>query len=311
METKRKEEIAFGAAASASVFISVFLFRFLAISGEEALFFPTRLPNMFLSASESLGFTGAVSEVLGMSTYFVVSMIPLSIGIGVLALYGSRSSESKKLAMAALIPPATVGIVVSGFTYTSIFFYLGIVLTGLILTGLGSTYSKELKKWVSFRTGYDAASRVLFVVSLFLMFGIFLQTATSIEEYRGEYVNNTEELISGFIGPQTVDVSAMSDEDIMSSLPQSYQEQLNQLPEEEREQALSEIRNQTQTGMGDTSVQIEGMIKDQLLQSERFMSLIDFVLFSTILVIGGVFMFLVKILYGPVAGFVTLIRKAV
>lgn len=311
MEAKRKEEIAFGAVASVFVFISVFLFRFLGVSGERALFFPIKFPNMFLSASQSMGFTGAVSEVLGMSADFVVSIVPLAMGLGVLALYGSRNGESKALTMAALIPPAAVGVILSGFTYTSIFFYLGVIISGLILTGLGSTYSKELKKWVSFRTGYDAASRVLFVIALFLMFGVFLQTATNIDEYRGEYINTTEELIAGFIGPQNLNVSGMSDEDLMSSLPQSYREQLNQLPEEEREKALSEIRNQTQTGMGDASAEIQGVIQSQLVESERFRALIDFALFTTILVIGGVFMFLVKILYGPVAGFVTLLRKAI
>lgn len=310
MEAERKEEIVFGASASAFVFISVFLFRYLGVSGKSALFFPIKLPNMFMSVSQSASFVGAASEVLRMSSGFVLSLIPLAIGLGVLSLYGSRHGENRVLAMAALIPPSIVGVIVSGFTYTSIFFYLGVVISGAILTGLGSTYSKELKKWVSFRIGYGAAGKVLFVVSLFLMFGVFLQAATNIDEYRGEYLNTTEDLITGFISPQNINVSGMSEEDIMSSLPQSYREQLEKLPEEQREKAISEIRNQTQAGMEDASVQIQSMIQDKLIQSQRFRSLVDFALFSTVLVIFGVFMFFVKVLYGPVAGFVTLLRKA-
>lgn len=309
METGRKRRIIFGSASSSLLFLSIFLFRLLEISANRAILFSLRLPNLFLKFSESLTFQGTVISIFSDFLKFLLPFLPIAVGFGVLALYGMRCGEDRKLALISVAPPSVAGLVVFNFSFPSIFLYAGVISSSLLITGLGETYSKELDRWGNFRVGTSSLGKVFLILSVLLTVGVFLHTGSNIDHYREEYRNVTQEVVAGLTSPESMNVSALSNQEVINNLPSKYREYLNSLPEKKRQKILSELRSKTSSQLKDVSLNAQKIMRYRFLQSEKFSSLVDFALFLTAIAIGGFLLFLSKILFGPVAGLVTLSNR--
>lgn len=298
----------FSTVSGLSFFVSVLLFNFFGLSSRGAILFPIKIINSFLS-SGSGAFVESSLEVLSNLAPFVLSFVPISVGFGLLALYGSKFGEDRKVGLGATLPVAVVGCVLSGFSFVSIFLYGAIILSGILITGYGGTYSEELDRWSSFRTGTSSLGKTFLLITVLLTLGLFLQTASGIDGYRSEYRNATNGIITDMTSPDNLNVSELSDEEFVQQLPKSYREQLNSLPESQRDEVISQMRQEAGSQVKTVSSSTGEVIKNRFLRSEKFSSLLDLTLFTVVLSISGLFYFLSKVLYTLVGGLVTLIGE--
>lgn len=303
----RRGRVVYGLSSSVPLLVGAFLFWFLDLSVQKAMTFSLRFPNIFMEISGSLTFQATVVSLLADFAKFLLPFVPIAIGLGILALYGKEHGGDKELGLICTVPAAVLGCIISGFSIPSLFFYGGLALSGLIITGYGETYSRELDRWKNFRVGTSSLGKVFLILSILLTVGIFLHTASNIQHYKNQYKNQTSKIIGKLTSPKNLNVSTISEEDIMNQLPESYRTYLNSLPEQERKKILSRMKEKMGSSTREISMNSQELIKQRFLNSERFSSLIELILFLTVIAIGGVLLFFSKIVYGPVAGLVTLL----
>lgn len=296
-----------------SIFLFVsgsLLFKFLNVSARRALLLPLKLPLIFLGASESLTFSSIIYQVLMPLFEFIVPLLPISIGFGLLALYGSNQKEDKKVAVFSILPASIAGILLSGFSPVSVLFYGALLLCSVLVTGYGETYSEELDMWKNFRTGTSSTGKIFLILSVFLTVGLVVNVSSNLEVYKGEYVNTSQDMLGKITGPENVNTSQISDQELVEMLPEKQRENLNSLPEDQRKEALSEMKEEMVSQQKTFSKGSQEIFAERILKSEKVSRLIEFSLLMTAVAIGGVFLFLSKVLFGPIAGLTTLLSRS-
>ncbi|MFP4045583.1 MAG: hypothetical protein ACLFS3_00810 [Candidatus Aenigmatarchaeota archaeon] len=257
--------------------------------------------------SASAGFQSAVISIFTELFTFLLPFIPLAIGFAVLVLYGMRENEDRKLALISTGIPAVLSFLLLGVTPAVLFLAIGLVAGGFMSTTLGEAYPKELEKMANFRSGSKAFGQIFLIVTILLTFGVFLQVGSNLEVYKSDYANATQEMASTVVNPESINTSSLSDEELVQQLPQSYQENLEQLSEEEREQVLDDLRNRTSEQTKETAINTREMMMDEMLESKGVASMLDLYIFLTILMVPGVLLFFRTIIFAPIAGLITLI----
>ncbi|MFB6215430.1 MAG: hypothetical protein ABEJ72_00445, partial [Candidatus Aenigmatarchaeota archaeon] len=169
-------------------------------------------------------------------------------------------------------------------------------------------YPKELSKWSNYRTGSKIATQIFFILALSLTVGLFIHTSMNSEFYKDQYVNTTEEVVTGVLNTETIGIESLTDEQIMSQLPQDTREQLESMSPEQRQRILENIRSRMEGRSGNITANVNQILANRVLETDRFDGMIEFALFSSILAIGGIFMLFEKVLYGPLMGLVTFLR---
>ena len=114
-----------------------------------------------------------------------LGLIFFVLGISVLSYHGytKNSQEPGKLAgivsavFALLLFPTLMGL----------FIAISVFVCCLYSPKLSSAYSKELKRWVFFRTGSNTTGRVLFVVNIIIFIGIFLTVLINQQTYATQF----------------------------------------------------------------------------------------------------------------------------
>lgn len=303
----KKIDVVYSVLSALLISSSLFLFRRLSISTKEAFSFSSHFPVIFMNYSASQGFLSAVVSVFADLFQFLIPFIPLSVGFAVLVLYGMREGENRKIALISTLVPALLSFLILGFTPVVLFFSISLVASGLLVTTMGEAFPKELEKMENFRSGSRAVSNVFLIVILLLTLGVFLQVGSNLEIYKSDYVNATEKMAGTVLSPVSTNMSSLSDQELIQQFPETYQKELESMPEEQRQKVLQEKREEISSQSENVAVDGKEAIVNQMTGSEGFLSLIDFYIFLTIIAVPSVLFFFRTIFFAPLAGLVTLL----
>lgn len=306
---KNQKEIVYGVASFVSFVLGFSLVRVLSLSSKKALLLSIGFADIFIDLAARMNFQQSVATVITDLLIFALPFVPMAVGFGVLLSYGMKHGEDKKLALAVLSLSSIAGLLITGATFTGLFFCVGVVSCGIFVTGLGEAYPNELKRWRNFRTGTKAAGKIFMLLSIALTIGLLVHTSQHIDFYRGEYKNTTREVITGAVTERAVNISALTDEQVIQQLPEDTKKKIHDLPEGEKEKIIDDFKKRLEQKRKKISTGIDSLLMERIFESQRFKATIEFALFSAVLAIGAIFFFLEKVLYGPVIGLVTYLGR--
>lgn len=122
-----------------------------------------------------------------LSPFYIVflGLIFFVLGVSTLSYYGYKKINQRAVSLlgvisalfALLLFPTLIGAFIAG----------SVLFCCLYASKLSNTYSKELKKWVFFRTGSNTVGKVLFVVNIIIFVGIFVAVITNQQAYAASF----------------------------------------------------------------------------------------------------------------------------
>lgn len=295
MDQEIKIKAIFGSISSIFSLLTVILFRYLEVTAEKAIMFPLRVPEIFFGQPNGLQYQELLFNILSEVLVFIVTFIPLTIGLAILALYGSKYGADKKLALAAQAPVVLIGLFVFNFSIVSVLIMISLIIVSLLVTGYGETYNEETKRWNNFRTGTKTIGKAFLIITIFLMFGILGYTSINVEHFESEIQDTTEGILANFM-----------EQDLMN---EAEQEAFSESSTDQELQELEEFDEEMIEQEQNMTSEIREEIEDEIYDSQMFTRFVQFYLFSSAFFIGGIVFFLAKIIYGPISGFVTLLNR--
>ncbi len=106
-------------------------------------------------------------------------------GISVLSYYGYKKNDSELGKLLGIV--SAVFSLLLFPTIMGAFIAVSIIFTCIYSPKLSNTYSKELKKWVFFRTGSNTAGRTLFIVNIVIVAGVFVAVLVNQQAYAASF----------------------------------------------------------------------------------------------------------------------------
>lgn len=274
--------IFYGVLVSTLLIIGFIFFDLFSISVDGIILYSASLPGKFVSTD----FLTPLKDISLDFLSFIVPFIPISLSISVLSVFGAKFGENRKLGLVSTIVPSFIGLIILGISFLSVMLFLGIVISGLLSTGLSEMYSKELKKWKNYRIGSNAAKKCFFILNILILVGVFLTIIYNTSYYEEGLKSKTKEVVLGFM-PEMSGQTSLPKE--FESLPPSQK----QLIEEEYNKSLKEQQSLINSKI------------DEMFSSKNFTGLMYFSLFTIPFIIFGVLEFLRSVVFSPIAGLVT------
>jgi len=289
MKPELKRKIFFGSIVIVLILTSFFLFKYFSISSKKILTYPIELPQKFISITTESGVSTAVKYFILDFLYILVSFIPLSLAFGLLALYGSKFGEDKKFGVISVLIPSLIGLgIVGGISLVSLLFSLGIILSGILATGLSEIYFKELKKWKRFRIGSHTVGRCFLIINITILLGLFLTSFLELDYYTSYYRSSTKSIIKEFL-PSVGTVEDLTKMGIYQNLP----EEQKQLIEEQYRQQLEQ-----QQKLIDEKV-------DEILNSNEITALLYLSILAVPFLVFSIFELFTTIFFSLIGGLTT------
>jgi hypothetical protein len=173
-----------------------------------------------MSTIESVGalFAPFVSAIVG--------FIFLVIGLSFLSSYGYYKNYRNVGLISSVIGSITT-IILFNVSIISLFIAAGLIISCIYVIPLANTYSKELKRWVLFRTGSNAIGKALLVFNIILALGIFFAVLANLSIYSNNFKQEMNE-----------DVASIA----LASIP-DYQLMTNDMREKIKTQVENSINN--------------------------------------------------------------------
>lgn len=196
MNLESKEKIALAASAIAFL-VSAAAIKINGFSTNSVVNIQnTILRNMFLQSQSTLG---AISLVVLPFIAILLALVFLTVALAVLAAYGYYSSETRIGAVAGAIG-AIIYIAVLGVSITSAAFAIGVFLVSYYVVPLSSTYGRELKRWVRYRTGSNAVGKALFVLNIIIAAGVFVAVLANLAAYQESFRQDFTQSLVAAVG---------------------------------------------------------------------------------------------------------------
>src|SRR3989338_488374 len=124
---------------------------------------------------------GALYTALKPFTYVFISLVFFTLAISILSYYGCKNYNKRVGIIAGLLSAACAVIIFE--TLWGAFLALAVFLCGYYAPQFSNTYSKELKRWVFFRTGSNTAGKVMFIANILISLGLFFAVLQSQATY--------------------------------------------------------------------------------------------------------------------------------
>jgi len=281
-----KRDILIGVTVSIFVLMTFIFFKFFSVSSGKILSYPINMPEKFINLTTNYGVFYTVRFFLLDFLSFLAPFIPLSISLSILAIYGAKFGENKKLGIVSTTIPIIIGLFFIGFSLTSILFSFGVIFSGILSTGFSEMHSKELKKWRNFRIGSHTVGKCFLIINVLLLFGLFLTSFLSLDYYTDSYKSGTKSMLIGFMPDMGGDLSQM----------EGYEE----LPDEQKqliEQQYQEQLNEQKNLMNEKI--------DSVLNSDKMTALLYFSILLIPFFVFSILEFLRNLVFSPLAGLIT------
>ncbi len=289
MKNETKRRIVLGTLTSVLVLLSFVFIKNFSLSIDHVLKYPLIFFKDFISISKGATAAEAIKSSVTKPLIFLIPFIPITIAYSVLVFYGVNFGEDRKLCFISFLIPSIIGILLVGPSVYSLFFSIGLILSGTMVTSITVMYLSELKKWKKYRIGSKTISKCFFILNIILFLTLFVNTYYEVDNYTNVYRNETKNFV--FLMVPTQFGNATGEE-----LPEEF----DMLNEEQREMIVEQYANATEV----QKKTIEDGV-DKVLDSPNMSSLINFSIFMIPFVIFSILELLRVVLFSPLAGFIT------
>jgi len=141
------------------------------------------------------------------STLFMISyvlniflaLMLLTLGFAFLTVYGFFKGDNKEKNLKVGLASGAIGSImllfILGFSFISIFLAVALIICCIYIIPLANAYGNELKRWVFFRVGAHSINKVLLIVNVLLVLGIFFSVLFNINFYQESFKHGVTSLI--------------------------------------------------------------------------------------------------------------------
>lgn len=165
----------------------IFFLIFLRLSGFSASTI-VNLYNQIIKSVILTANTNTVAALLSVSKPFglvLLSMIFFVLGLSFLAAYGSRN-DGKNVGKLSGIVGAIFALIFFP-SLVGIFLAASMFACSVYSTRFSGMYSKELKKWVSFRIGSNTTGKMLMFANVIIAIGLFVTVLSNQAAYEASF----------------------------------------------------------------------------------------------------------------------------
>lgn len=185
----------------------------------------TFVETIFLQTS-GMNTVQSMAVLLSPFVFVFIAFLFLIAGFSFLSSYGYYRNQRNMSLISSVIGAVAI-IILFNVSIISMFIAAGLVISSVYVMPLANTYSKELKKWVLFRTGSNSIGKALLVFNIILAVGIFAAVYANIGVYSTNFKSDMNEVVSSVA---------------LSSIP-DYQMMTNEMREKVNAQVESSINN--------------------------------------------------------------------
>jgi len=221
-DIQKKEKITItGAVLSFIIFSAILHFSNFSVSSIVDI--QNYILKTILLQSAGTNTIGAISVLLSPFAWIFIAMLFFVLGLAFLSAYGYYNIN-KSIGLICGIIGAVFVLVLLNLSIISIFFAVSLIICGMYIISLSNTYGKELKKWVFFRVGSHAISKILLITNILIAIGIFIAIFANIPVYENNFKTGITESMT------TV---------AMASIPKSQDYLYNESTKQKLKQELS------------------------------------------------------------------------
>ncbi|HZX19536.1 MAG TPA: hypothetical protein VFF13_00810 [archaeon] len=171
------KEIVFSALIGVSVIIAGLAFYFSGLRGADLL--------------QTNGLDGAIMLFASIPAIIFFISFPIAFGIVSFLVLKLEKNEVYKISFPGIFLGLIIVLFFNGINFEGILFSIFYLASFAVLIETAYFKKDELKKWVNFRTGFEAAKKAFFVIAI----GLFLTTAFDGLAHQEEYAEKLGEKI--------------------------------------------------------------------------------------------------------------------
>ncbi|KHO47615.1 MAG: hypothetical protein QT00_C0002G0271 [archaeon GW2011_AR5] len=173
--------------ASASFIASLLFLKFSGFSVSSIVnFYNHIIKSVIFSASTDT--ISAVGLLLNPFVLVFASLVFLALAISVLASFGTQKSGNISGIIGGIAAVVMFSSIAGIFLAVAVFFCS-------FAPRFSSMYSREMKKWVKFRTGSNTAGKVLLVFNILIALGIFSSVLAYQADYEASFKNEMRDSV--------------------------------------------------------------------------------------------------------------------
>ncbi|MFB6215429.1 MAG: hypothetical protein ABEJ72_00440, partial [Candidatus Aenigmatarchaeota archaeon] len=122
---KDRRDIGYGLISFVLVLSGFLIIKLMSLSSKDVLLFSIDFADIFIDVATNSNFVQSILSVIPKVLVFALPFIPLTLAFAVLASYGMNEGENKRLALTAVTSASIIGLLITGFTLTGLFFFVG------------------------------------------------------------------------------------------------------------------------------------------------------------------------------------------
>ena len=173
--------------ASSSFIVSLLFLKFSGFSVSSIVnFYNHIIKSVIFSASTNT--VSAIGLFLGPFVFVFASLVFLALAISFLASFGTQKAGNISGVAGGIAAIVLFPSIAGAFLAVAIFFCS-------FAPRFSSMYSREMKKWVMFRTGSNTAGKVLLVFNVLVAAGIFSSVLAYQADYEASFKNEMRESV--------------------------------------------------------------------------------------------------------------------
>ena len=120
-----------------------------------------------------------------------LALVFFVLGISILSYYGYKKNNEDLGKLLGIV--SAVFTLILFPTIMGVFIAISIIFCCIYSPKLSSMYSKELEKWVFFRTGSNTTGKILFIVNIIILIGVFVTVSANQQAYEASFSQDITE----------------------------------------------------------------------------------------------------------------------
>lgn len=161
----------------ASFLVSFLVLRLSSFSASTMVNSQNYIVKTMILSTTGMTTLAAIYTALQPFTYVFISLVFFVLAISILSFYGCKNDNKKVGILAGLLSAAFAVIIFE--TLWGAFLAIAVFLCCYYSPQFSNTYSKELKRWVFFRTGSNTTGKVMFMANIVISLGLFFTVLQS------------------------------------------------------------------------------------------------------------------------------------
>ncbi|MEK6888133.1 MAG: hypothetical protein AABX14_04270 [Candidatus Aenigmatarchaeota archaeon] len=165
----------------ASFLVSFLVLRLSSFSASTMVNSQNYIVKTMILSTTGMTTLDALSTALKPFTYVFISLIFFVLAISLMSFYGYKNKSRRVGIIIGLLSAAAAIILFE--TIWGVFLAVAVFVCSFYSAQFSNTYSKELKRWIFFRTGSNTAGKVMFMANIVISLGLFLAVLQSQAAY--------------------------------------------------------------------------------------------------------------------------------